>query len=45
MKGMEFSPLESITLRGILPRVFKGENIPVSEVWNADLTFRRGESV
>ena len=45
MKGMEFSPLESITLRGMLPRVFKGEGIPASEVWNSDLTFRRGESV
>lgn len=42
---MEFSPLETITLRDMLPRVFAGERIPESEVWRRDLTFRRGEAV
>lgn len=42
---MEFSPLEAITLRDMLPQVFAGERIPESEVWRRDLTFRRGESV
>lgn len=35
--------IESITLRGILPQVFANENIPHSDVWESDLTFRRGE--
>lgn len=42
---MEFSPLEAITLRDMLPQVFAGERIPESEVWRSDLTFRRGETV
>lgn len=42
---MEFGPLETITLRDMLPRVFVGESIPLSEVWRTDVTFRRGETV
>lgn len=42
---MEFTPLETITLRDMLPRVFVGERIPESEVWRGDVTFRRGETV
>lgn len=42
---MEFGPLEAITLRDMLPRVFVGESIPESEVWRTDVTFRRGETV
>lgn len=38
-------PLESIRLRGMLPEVFRSERIPASEVWNVDITFRRGEKV
>ncbi|MDE6577140.1 MAG: ATP-binding cassette domain-containing protein [Muribaculaceae bacterium] len=34
--------MNEITLKGMLPRVFVSESIPFSEVWNADLTFRRG---
>lgn len=41
----KFSPLESIELRGTLPRVFASEKIPASEVWKSDVTFRRGETV
>lgn len=41
----EFKPLESITLRDMLPVVFAGEAIPESQVWQSDVTFRRGESV
>lgn len=42
---MEFTPLETIELRDMLPRVFAGERIPESEVWRGDVTFRRGETV
>lgn len=42
---MEFRPLETITLRNMLPRVFAGEHIPSSEVWHCDVIFRRGETV
>ena len=42
---MEFTPLETIALWDMLPRVFAGERIPESEVWRGDVTFRRGETV
>lgn len=35
--------IESITLRGMLPRVFVNERIPGSDVWKSDITFKRGE--
>lgn len=34
--------IAAITLEGMLPRVFEGEQIPESQVWNASLTFRKG---
>lgn len=41
---MEISErIDTITLRGMLPRVFENENIPHSEVWRTDVSFRRGE--
>lgn len=42
---MEFKPLETITMHGMLPRVFSGEAIPASEVWKSEVVFRRGETV
>lgn len=36
--------LDSITLEGMLPRVFVSESIPDSEIWHSTATFRRGES-
>ena len=36
--------LDSITLEGMLPRVFVSESIPDSEIWRSTVTFRRGES-
>ena len=35
--------IDSIRLEGMLPRVFATEDIPSSDVWKSDLTFRRGE--
>lgn len=35
--------MNEITLERTLPRVFVSEPIPQSEVWKADVTFRRGE--
>lgn len=35
--------MNEITLERTLPRVFVSEPIPHSEVWKADVTFRRGE--
>lgn len=37
--------IEKIEMRDMLPKVFVGEHIPASEVWRADVTFRRGETV
>ena len=34
--------INEITLEGMLPRVFVAESIPFSDVWNATLTFRKG---
>ncbi len=41
----EFSPLERIGFRGMLPRVFSGEPARASDVWHTELEFRRGETV
>lgn len=35
--------IESITLRDTLPRVFREESIPPSDVWKKSLTFERGK--
>lgn len=35
--------IDTITLQDMLPRVFEGEHIPVSEVWKCPVTFGRGE--
>lgn len=35
--------MEKITLEHTLPRVFANEEIPVSDVWQTDVTFRKGE--
>lgn len=35
--------IETISLRGMLPRVFVSESIPPSDVWRCDADFRRGE--
>lgn len=35
--------IQTITLSGMLPRVFINENIPASDVWKRELSFRRGE--
>lgn len=45
MKQMEGRRLETIEMRGMLPRVFVGEKIPESQVWKNSVTFRRGETV
>ncbi len=34
--------IEEITLDGLLPRVFAREELPYSEVWRKDVSFRRG---
>ncbi|MDE7160935.1 MAG: ATP-binding cassette domain-containing protein [Muribaculaceae bacterium] len=36
--------MDSITLSGLLPRVFISENIPPSEVWRSPLRFERGKT-
>ena len=36
--------MKEITLQNALPRVFVSENIPASDVWRTDCTFRRGET-
>lgn len=35
--------IESITLEGMLPRVFVSESIPDSEIWRGKVTFSRGD--
>lgn len=35
--------IQTITLSGMLPRVFINEKIPASDVWKRELSFRRGE--
>lgn len=35
--------IETITLEGMLPRVFVSESIPDSEIWRGQVTFRRGD--
>ncbi len=35
--------IESITLADMLPKVFVGEDIPHSEIWLTECTFRRGQ--
>ena len=35
--------IEEITLRNMLPKVFVNEKIPASDVWNTEVTFKRGE--
>lgn len=35
--------MQTITLKHTLPRVFVNEKIPVSDVWQTDVTFRKGE--
>lgn len=34
--------IDTITLAGVLPKVFAGEHIPPSDVWLADVTLQRG---
>lgn len=34
--------IDTITLEGVLPRVFLNESIPPSDVWNSTLVFERG---
>ena len=36
--------IDSISLNGVLPRVFLNEPVPPSEVWQSRLTFSRGET-
>lgn len=36
--------IDSISLTGLLPRVFLNEPVPPSEVWKSRLTFSRGET-
>lgn len=35
--------IDTISLSGLLPRVFVSESIPASQVWLSELTLRRGE--
>ena len=35
--------MDSITLKGALPRVFVSESIPSSDIWQTEITFRKGE--
>lgn len=35
--------IDTIHLKDSLPKVFENENIPASEIWRHDVTFRRGE--
>lgn len=42
MTGIE--RIDTITLEGMLPRVFAAESIPPSDVWRCHLEFRRGVS-
>lgn len=36
--------MQTITLENTLPRVFVNENIPDSDVWQTEITFRKGET-
>ncbi len=42
MKSADHYKIETITLEGILPKVFVEESIPPSDVWRKEVTFRRG---
>lgn len=39
----ELKHIETISLDGMLPKVFENESIPDSEVWRNKVTFRKGE--
>lgn len=41
---MKHEAIDTITLHNVLPRVFQGEQIPPSQVWQTDITFRRGQN-